>query len=190
VRRVAALLFCGALAAMLLVGCRPNEEVGRYEVPRDPYPVDPTFTKPDAWKTNKPIEMARWTFLVGDGDQTAIVTVTPLPAESGSILQNVNRWRVKQLLLPPINKAQLDAGVTTLDAGGLTAKYVDLTGKYAPKEGEKTDRKDDRILGAILLYKGVQTWFFKMQGPPEVVGKHKNDFEEFVRSVRFDGGKQ
>src|SRR5229473_2881273 len=115
-RRLAPLLCC-AVAAALLVGCQPAEEVGHYEVPRDPYAVDPTFKKPDGWKINKPVEMARWAFQVGDGDQTAIVTVTPLPAESGSILQNVNRWRVKQLLLPPINKAQLDAGVTTLDAG-------------------------------------------------------------------------
>ena len=73
-----------------------------------------------------------------------------------------------------------------LEFAGLTAKYVDITGKFVPKHGEKIDR-EDRILGVILPSNG-QTWFFKMQGPPDVVGKNQSDFEEFVRSVRFDGG--
>src|SRR5688500_18900519 len=43
-----------------------------------------------------------------------------------------------------------------------------------------------RMLTAILPQPGGdRTWFFKLQGPVEVVTAQKDDFDAFVRTVRF-----
>ena len=44
------------------------------------------------------------------------------------------------------------------------------------------------VLAAGLPHAG-DTWFFKMTGPAELVGRQKSAFEAFVTSVKFDGGK-
>jgi len=41
-----------------------------------------------------------------------------------------------------------------------------------------------RLLGAIIPH-GQWMWFFKMVGPPELIGKHKQAFESFISSIKF-----
>lgn len=41
-----------------------------------------------------------------------------------------------------------------------------------------------RLLGAIIPY-GKTTWFFKLAGPQTAVDKHADEFDQFIRSVRF-----
>ena len=60
--------------------------------------------------------------------------------------------------------------------------YLDLVG---PGTGSE---KATRML-AVSLPHDDHTWFFKMIGPAELVGKQKAAFEVFVKSVKFDGGK-
>ena len=58
---------------------------------------------------------------------------------------------------------------------GKPGHYVDLTGASR------------RIL-AVIVPRGETTWFVKMDGSVDLVGKQKANFEAFVRSLRFDGG--
>ncbi len=51
----------------------------------------------------------------------------------------------------------------------------------APKE------KTDRMLGAIVP-RGERTWFFKATGPKEVVAEHRDEFNQFVKSIEFSEG--
>ncbi len=53
----------------------------------------------------------------------------------------------------------------------------------------------ERMLGAILPH-GEWMWFFKLVGPPELLGRQKENFERFIRSITFpapaakdDGGE-
>src|SRR5262249_34686987 len=98
----------------------------------------------------------------------------------GGPLANVNRWR-RQLGLEPIDDdAQLQKEMRQLDAADGKASYVDLLGR------DPTGPK--RLLGAWLVH-GGRTWFIKMMGSPELVGKQRAAFEAFVQSIRFtDGG--
>jgi hypothetical protein len=188
VRRCAVLLGIAFVGALLL-GCQEKDEIRTYDVPREPSVPDPTFKAPAGWMKIEPDELSKWAWQVGEGDQSAKVTISNLQGGGGGILRNVNRWRVMQLRLPQINQTQLDQDLKPLKIGDLNAKYVDLTGKYvSTKHDEKPLREDDRILGVILVHDD-QTWFFKMRGPPQLVGDHQQEFEEFVQSVRFDGGK-
>jgi hypothetical protein len=183
-------LLLGALGAAVLAGCQPNDEISHYQMPREPAAAMPNYKTPPDWKKLKGDELSLVAYQVGDGDKTAKITITTLSGQAGGALLNVNRWR-GQLLLPAINQTQLETELNKengkIDVGGLKAKYVDITGKAVERTGEKPTLKDDRILGVILPSNG-QTWFFKMRGPPDMVGAKQKDFEEFVRSVRFDGG--
>jgi len=41
-----------------------------------------------------------------------------------------------------------------------------------------------RIL-AVMVSRGDISWFFKMRGPADLVGREKAAFEAFIGSVRF-----
>jgi hypothetical protein len=114
-------------------------------------------------------------FAVRDGERAAEVTIT---IAGGDLKTNVNRWR-KQVGLADQSDAEMKKDLKTLTVAGDTAVYADLT---AP--GDEAGRK--RILGVILNRKGT-TWFFKMTGPADLVGKNKDAFEKFVGSVKFEG---
>ena len=67
--------------------------------------------------------------------------------------------------------------VATWDIAGAQARYIDANNPGA-----------NCILGVILPL-GEQTWFFKMTGPSEVVGRHKAEFESYVKSLKL-GAKE
>jgi hypothetical protein len=111
---------------------------------------------------------------VTEGNQSVEITVT---RAGGGLLDNVNRWR-NQIKLGPVSQVELEKDVRTIKVNGLPAQYVDLAG---PGSGQ-------RIVG-VIVPQGEQSWFFKMRGPGDVVGKQKSAFEAFVGSVRFNGGR-
>jgi hypothetical protein len=106
---------------------------------------------------------------VTDGSSRAEVTITGLPGGAGGKVANILRWR-DQVGLPPAKEADILKDVQRIKAAGVDADYVDLVGK-------------SRILGVILPL-GQVTWFVKMTGPPDLVGREKTNFERFIRSFR------
>jgi hypothetical protein len=132
------------------------------------------YVAPAGW-TERPATngFARATFAVTDGGQTAEVTVTPLGGMAGGLLANVNRWR-NQVGLGPTTEEQLSKDQKQLDVAGTPCPYFDLAGP-----------KGDRIL-AVSMPQGGQTWFLKMKGPAELVGRQQANFEAFAKSVRFE----
>jgi hypothetical protein len=149
----------------------PAPETGRVEASHSGV----KYTRPDGWQES-PGQRGGFRlagFRVTEGDKNAEITITPLSAASGSLLANVNRWR-DQVGLPEISEDQLRREVQEIEVAGSRSPYVDLSGKL-------------RILGVIVAH-GEQTWYFKMIGDADLVGKQKSTFETFLRSVRFDGG--
>ncbi len=133
------------------------------------------YTKPAGWKEpaeKKPARIAE--FVVEDGGRTAEVTVTAFPGAVGGLVANVNRWR-GQVGLPEASEAEVRRSVTPLAVGGNDSSFVDLS--------SPDDRQ--RML-VVLVPRGERTWFFKMMGPADLVGRQKAAFEAFVKSVRFD----
>jgi hypothetical protein len=135
----------------------------------------PTYEIPPGWKELPPQGIRVASFEVREGEEKAEVTVIPLPGAVGGLLANVNRWR-GEVGLPEIGKEELLKTVQPLRVAGSPAAYVDLTGPA----GKRTL--------AVALPRPGQTWFFKMTGPADLVGRHKEAFEHFVASVRLPGG--
>lgn len=172
-------LACAGLAA-ILTGCREEEEIRRYQVAR---PVERlAFTLPDGWQKDTPARSPvreEAAFRIMDGNQAARVSVTILQGDQ-VLLDNVNRWRT-QVGLKDIDGEELKKTVQQVAVAGEDFPYVDLSG---PGRDGKTPQ---RTVGAIVKRK-TDTWFFKMMGAPELVGKQKPAFEQFLRSVKINDG--
>jgi hypothetical protein len=138
--------------------------------------IAPTYDVPAAWEVVpvKPGSMRVAAFKVTDGDKSAEVTIIPLAGQGGGLLANVNRWR-GEVGLPNTTEADLRKEAKMLDAPGGSVLYVDLVGAK------------ERTLGGMLEH-GGRTWFVKLRGPAELVGKQQAAFEKFLRSMRFDAG--
>ncbi len=54
----------------------------------------------------------------------------------------------------------------------------------APAEAPTTGQPQVRMIVAMVPH-AERTWFFKLLGPAEVVGEHKDEFDRFLQSVHF-----
>src|SRR5437660_538544 len=118
-------LYLSVIACGLLVGCE-KDEIRSYQVPH----VEPKtkaagaaatkpfqYTMPGGW-TESRAEMSVASFRVIKGDQSAQVTVTPLPGRAGGILENVKRWRT-QVGLEPVSDEALQKDLQKIDVAGV-----------------------------------------------------------------------
>src|SRR5439155_3080433 len=136
-------------------------------------PLPLTYRTPQGWKelpAQDGISMA--IFEAGEGDHVAVVTITPA---GGNLADNVNRWRTQGGLSRGSDE-QIAKDCRPIDVDHQQGQYVDLTGPEAAA--------GLRIL-AVLAKRGDTTWFFKMRGPTDVVGRQKAAFEAFIGSIRF-----
>jgi hypothetical protein len=169
-----------AFMIVILTGCPEKDAIQSYRVPKpeqaaDKQPVK--FEVPEEWQKAPLAVMSIATYRVGEGNNMADITVTPLEGAGGGMLPNVNRWR-NQLKLSPVDEAQMRKDLQETKVSGEPAYAVDLLGPEVPGR--------QRIV-AVIASRQDQTWFFRMKGPAEVIEKHKPAFDRFMASVRFAG---
>ncbi len=156
-----------------------SQESSPSAAPTPARPKGIEVTAPDGWKPSEGSSMRAASFTVTgpDGD-SADVSVVPIPGESGSVLDNVNRWR-SQLKLDPLASAD-DPAIGTKVPGPAGEILVSHMTSIEPiLNGKKA-----AISTAILSRPGT-TWFFKITGDAEVVEANREKFAAFVRSATF-----
>jgi hypothetical protein len=137
------------------------------------------YTTPPGWEEETPATPPRVAaFQAGEGKEPAEVTVIPFPGDVGGLVANVNRWRT-QVGLPAAEDDEVRRDVRAIEVDGIPSQFVDMTGPGSA--GHK------RILG-VIVPRGGRSWFFKMQGPADVVEGQQAAFEAFLKSVHFGGG--
>jgi hypothetical protein len=154
----------------------------------------PSWTLPEGWRAGPKKDGRQATLLIGTGDKPLDMSVI---RAGGALLDNINRWR-GQVGLPDIKQDELNTcskEVTTSQGKKLTR--VDLTGVASEKSTmppfmgknvkppAKSEKVPTRILGAVRAADEGQSWFFKMMGPAEAVGKQEAAFDEFLASTDF-----
>lgn len=147
--------------------------------PEPPQPAKPKIhvTSPEGWIAAEPGTMRVASYTVkGAAGETADVSVIPLPGNSGSILENVNRWR-GQVQLPPLSTADDPALGSEMEGEAGRWFVTHMVSNEAILDGKKV------AISAAILKAGGMTWFFKMTGDAVVVGEHRAAFLEFVRSA-------
>ena len=137
------------------------------------------FKVPAGWEKSQGSSMRVASFSVTAADgATADVSVVPLPGDSGSMLDNVNRWR-SQVQLAPIAAADDPALGTKVDGPAGTYFLSYMVSTAAILEGKKA------AITTAILKTATHTWFFKMAGEASVVEANREKFESFVRSATF-----
>lgn len=121
---------------------------------------------PGDWRTKAGSSMRKGSYSAGGAE----VAITAFPGDVGGVLANVNRWR-NQVGLAPVAESELDRVTVPIDANGLHFIVTDAEGSSA------------RIVTALLPWQGA-TWFFKLTGPSDAVGRAKPAFIEFVKTVQ------
>jgi hypothetical protein len=192
-----------AAAALLLGACRDTKIVS-YRVPHeaDPAPVTPAapaaagagsamastpvattagmalaWTAPAHWQSKPATSMRKATYTLAADGAEAELAITAFPGDVGGDLANVNRWR-GQVGLGNLSAAELAGATQHLDVNGLHLTVVDYTGQGASA--------GQRLLGAIVPIdaKPTETWFFKLSGPAALLGRERDAFLEFLKSIR------
>src|SRR5688572_30404543 len=139
----------------------------------------PQWTVPAAWKQVPASGMRYAAFAITDDASPVTLTVIPLP--SSPVAANVNRWE-GELGLPPTKAEDVDKVVKHIDStGGAHIDMVDLLGAESP------DKPRQRMLAAMVENQG-KMWFFKAVGPAEKVGAQRENFESFLKSLKFRDG--
>lgn len=134
---------------------------------------------PEGWEKSQGSAMRAASFSVSGADgATADVSVVPLPGDSGSMLDNVNRWR-SQVQLAPIANADDPALGTKVDgpAGTYFMSYMVSTEPLI--EGKTA------AISTAILKTATHTWFFKITGEASLVEANREKFETFVRTATF-----
>lgn len=144
-------------------------------------PKRPTInvTAPDGWEESQGSSMRVASFAAkGEDGATADVSVIPLPGDSGSVLDNVNRWR-GQVQLPPLAGADDPALGVEMDGAAGKLFVTHMVSAEPILEGKKA-----AISTAILKAEGI-TWFFKITGEASIVEANREKFETFARTATF-----
>src|SRR5262249_25678976 len=137
----------------------------------------PAWQVPPGWQ-----EVAAGQFLVakfqvtGSDNSKANINVSASPGDGGGLLGNVNRWR-GQVRLSPLSEPDINKLITQVDTAGGKAMFIDMTGTDA--NGQQA-----RLIGAIVAQSN-QTWFYKLMGGEQVVGKQKDAFSKFVQTAKY-----
>jgi hypothetical protein len=179
-----------SLVAGLGVGCDRREQIGTYSIPKTlPIPSEPVadagdtitapkWTVPDGWTFIPGQDMRFASFSVSRDHPEVQLTVVPLDAGGGTLLDNVHRWQ-KQLGLAPSSPEDLKNVMTTADLSGTPAGLFDMTGT------PPTDGKPQQRMLAAIVPQPTQTWFFKLMGPVDVVNAQQSNYDQFIHSLKF-----
>jgi hypothetical protein len=136
----------------------------------------PQYEVPEGWVAGRTSAFRVAAFDIRRDGQQAELTVIPLGPASGSLLDNVNRWR-GQIGLGTIDQAELDATVKTLTVDGIESSFVEL----APADGSD----QDSMILAVVIPRPGQTVFVKLLGNRQLVAEERPSFERFVQSLHF-----
>ena len=128
---------------------------------------------PAGWSEKPGNEMRAATLVAGDSKLECAISFLPADDATSSdyLIANINRWR-GQIALEPWDDAGLAKAMTPI--------------KVADQDGQFVEMNNDReaILGAVVLV-GDQGWFFKLKGDRKLALSEKDNFQNFVKSMKF-----
>ncbi|MCH2183551.1 MAG: hypothetical protein MK108_16250 [Mariniblastus sp.] len=130
---------------------------------------------PDGWEEGRTSSIVKARLLKTDGDQSAQISVTELPAAANRWLPNAQRWA---------GEIGMDESVEELEALTREATVDGLPGKRI-RLVNPTDEGARATIG-LMVVQGDAAWFFKLTGDRDLVKKSEEDFDAFLRSYRFE----
>ncbi len=146
------------------------------------------FTVSGTWKQVKPksgmIEAEIAIPKLDDDQQDGRLTIM---GAGGTIEANVVRWQDQFI---PEGGTQLEVKRETKKINDQTVHWVDMSGTYVDSPGgpfsgqPKVERKNYRMLAAIVETKSRGNYFLKLYGPANTMEKNAERFKEMVESLK------
>ena len=138
-------------------------------------------TPPASWIAQPASSMRLASFQIkGENGAVADISLIALGGAAGGALENVNRW-LGQLGQPAVSQEKLTQMTKHLTMPLGDVMIVDLEGLPAGAD----PAKDGRILAAIVTA-GDRTLFFKLRGNAALASSRKNEFLQWVETVRLN----
>jgi hypothetical protein len=147
---------------------------------------------PSGWVRKTPkVRFIDYEFAVpaekGDGEDGRVTVM----GAGGSIEANIDRW-VSQFSQPDGSqtKNQIAEADRKKTIAGLDVHFVDLAGTYKdmPRPFDPTspavERKDYRMLSAIVASPKLGNYFIKFYGPKQTVSAHAEEFRKMVDGIK------
>lgn len=147
-----------------------------------------SWSVPSGWETGPERPMRVATYFVGEGANRADCAVFFFgPGQGGTVEDNITRW-IGQFSEADGSNPKDNAKINKETIAGLPVTTIDLSGTYTasmggPMSGQKEDRADYRMLGAIIEAPQGPV-FFKLTGPQDVVAGAQENFNQLVHSVQ------
>ena len=162
------------------LGCQGDEPIVQHRVPKSRSGLEGIRAAkrpetPDGWSPGATSAMVPIRLNKKFGEESAEITVIPLPADANDWATNVNRWSAQQLGLK-LDLDGLDKITKEVSVDGQTGKRVRLVDESA------TDGK--AIIGIMVVEKDT-AWFLKLMGPVKAVEQAESDFDNFVSKFSF-----
>ena len=158
-----------------------NMPMGNMPPGQLPPPPRPTgsgvlkWTLPKGWTETQGTGM-RFATLTPPGPGKAELSVVVLPGAAGGELANVNRWR-GQIGLAPIDEKALGSARKVVKSKAGPVSLYDFT-----SEGQL----QSRMVTGLLSTQDGNTWFLKLVGDADPVGKAKPDFMRLLEALHLD----
>ena len=202
VRAYVRVMFIGVAPLVVLsTGCDDRETgIRSYSAPKDAVVAPPTgpatsqaaplvaadaqelpfqWKLLDGWKQDpQPRAMRVATVNVeADGKRGELIVTRFRAGGFGSLLDNINRWR-QQVGLEPLTDENAVTPEKT-KVGDVDAKVYDFTGPAAGGNPAKRNR-------VVMAQTSVgDVWFFRFNGPADLVESQKPAFDQLLQSVQF-----
>ena len=137
------------------------------------------YEKPADWQPGRMSSMRKAAFQLPGTPSAGEVVVSswPLSGQMGDLEFNVDRWGRQELGgEPPTGKA-LEELTKSVQVDGLDGSYLEL---FSPAEASQ-----QLAIIVTLVERQGQIWFFKMSGLREAVAGQRENYRDFLGSVRF-----
>jgi len=159
-------------------GAMPPGPMPGAQLPPPPHPTGQGALKwalPKGWTETQGSGM-RYATLTPPGEGKVEMSVVVLPGAAGGELNNVNRWR-GQIGLPPLDDAGLGQARKAVKSKLGPVSVYDFTSLGETKS---------RMVTGLLATPDGSTWFFKLMGDADPVGKAKPAFMKYLETLHLD----
>ena len=159
-------------------GTMPPGAMPGAQLPPPPRPTGQGALKwslPKGWTETQGSGM-RYATLTPPGQGKVEMSVVVLPGAAGGELNNVNRWR-GQIGLPPMDEAALGQARKAVKSKVGPVSVYDFTSAGEIKS---------RMVTGLLATPDGSTWFFKLMGDADPVGKAKPAFMKYLETLHLD----
>ncbi len=131
------------------------------------------FTEPEGWQRGKPSPFLKARLTRSDGERSAQISVSSLPAAANKWLPNVKRW-AGQVGMDSLNEQELAELTEVVTVDGEEGMLVRLVPE---------DKAREKGTIAAMVKKGANAWFFKLTGDREMVRDSDQVLVEFLKTV-------